>query len=129
MKYILLLIVITGFAFTYQRDIKPLLCDKTWYMGYVRIGDSVVRVPEEIPLEQRPTAYFHMNGVFENNMEGRNKKGTWRYDEAKKELTTVEESKITAVMKLVYLTKDTLELITPDKMTMGLIHRKKLNPK
>lgn len=93
-------------------------------MAYVRVGDSVVKVPEEIPLHERPSAYFHMDGKFENNMNGKKKQGAWRYDETRKELTTVEESRLVAVMKLVYLTKDSLELITPDKMIMGLIHEK-----
>jgi hypothetical protein len=124
MKYILFLIALVSFAFTFKRDIKPLLCDKIWYMDYVRAGDSVVKVPDEIPMNQRPTAYFHKDGKFENNKDGTNTKGEWKYDEAQKELTTVEEGKITSVLKLHHLTKDTLELITPDKMIIGLVHQK-----
>jgi hypothetical protein len=120
MKYILLAIAVISFAFSYKSDIKPLLCDKKWTMSYIYSGDTPVSVADKLA-GKTISVYFGKNGEFKNEINTRKGKGTWKYDEETKSLTTVESGKTKTVLTIMKLTKDSLELQGPEKTTVGFV--------
>ena len=118
MKYIVAFVIVLSVAFTYKTDYKNLLCDKEWSTKYVNKNGSRIPIP---PGYTPPTVLFNSNGVFENSMDGKREKGKWKYDEKTKNLTTIEKGSVTTVLKVIKLTKDTLELRGPDKLVVGFV--------
>ena len=126
MKFILLsLLTFSVLSSGGDKDIKPLLCDQKWLLGYVRYQGQLIKVP---PMDERelPWILFNSNGDFSQNLESKLTKGSWSYDEEANEITTIEkkEKDIKAILKVIILNKDSLELRTPDKSIIGLYHGK-----
>ncbi len=120
---LLLVILLCSFAMA-NTDIKKMLCDKKWYMSYIKIGDGIVPVPDSITMANRPWVCFYSDGRFDNMLEQKLVTGSWSYDETKKEITTIEAktSKVKSSLHLQKLSEDTLELSMPNQMTLGLLH-------
>lgn len=121
MKSIFLLIAILTLGFISKDDVKPLLCDKKWIMNFLVISDSVIRIPDKIPDEQRPWVRFDSKGGFENELKGKKVTGTWSYREKGKTITTTEDydPPVIAEMNLIKLTQDSLVLRIDEETTLG----------
>ncbi len=122
-----LIIIIFLLSFTFQQqDIKKILCDRKWYMSYIKIPGKLVQVPDTISLDKRPWAIFYSDGRFSNMLNKKLVSGTWTYDNKTRQITTIENKKsdIKTMMELFRVLPDTLELYTPEKVIMGMQHFK-----
>ena len=95
-------------------------------MQFLVISDSTIEIPYKIPVEQRPWIRFHANGDFENELKGKNVKGSWSYNAEKKSVTTTEnyEQPVVAVMDVIKLTADSLMLRIDEETIIGLKYNK-----